>query len=197
MTDAELLARLLRRQSPGPVEDAGATAIFEAISRSRIRAEVLSRGVEPLTAEQHDLLAAGRICTGHRRWCLLRTETGVPVADATALLLAPRVPEPARALLGMGPDGDPRGVPARVPLGKALRGLDVTREPLPGEVRLTPGHLDHSGEALAVRSAALLVRHGAPLGVVFERIYQLFLDTFPSPWPDVPQLAAQAAGGAA
>jgi hypothetical protein len=90
-----------------------------------------------------------------------------------------------------------RAAASWVPLGKALRGQDVTREPLPGEVRLTPGHLDHSGEALAVRSAAQLVRHSVPLGLVFERVYQLPLDTFPSPWPDAPQLAAQASGGPA
>lgn len=190
LTGAELLAGLLRQEAAGPVEESGATAIFEAISGSRVQAEVLARDAVQLTPDEHYLLDAGDMYTGHRRWCLLRTETGVPVAETTAVLLPLLIPLSARVALGMSREGEPLGPHTLVPLGKALHGLGVIREPR--EVRLTPCYLDAAGEVQVMYSEALLRGPDGPVALVTERITQAFLDMFPGPWPAASSLAAGA-----
>ncbi len=184
--------------------------MFEGISGGRVSSEVLKSGARPLAAREHDLLDAGPVLTGHERWCLLRTaagpsaaarahgagravhRTGIAVAKTTAILLADRSGEAARIALGIDRSGALLGAPTRVPLGRALQGLGVTRDPL--DVRLTPGVYDAAGEAQIILSEALLLnRAGRPIAFVTERVYQRFLDAFPGPWPDVPQPGSSAA----
>lgn len=191
LSDAGLLAEMLRRQPPGPVEDAGATAVFEGICGRRVRAEVLASGTRPLEAPEYQLLHADGVLIGHERWCLLRTDAGEPVAETTAILHPCRVPAAARAVLGISRDGQPDGPATREPLGKALKGQGATREPR--EVILAPWRVDLLGEPQVIYSAARLWLRGMPIGLVTERVYLRFLERFPSPWPGLLDLSAGSA----
>ena len=161
LSDAGLLLEMLRRQPPGPIEDAGAPPrCSRAIPRRRVRPEVLASGTRLLVTPEQQLLDAGGVFKGHERWCLLRTDTGEPVAETTAILRPDRIPAAARAILGISRSGEPDGTPAHEPLGKALRGQGVTREPC--EATLTPCRVDLLGEPQVIYSAARLWRCGNP-----------------------------------
>ncbi len=100
------------------------------------------------------------------------------------ILLPRRVPGCARAMLGIAESGAALPGPSGAPLGRALRGLGVRREPL--EARLTPGLHDTTGEEQVIYSAARLWL-GAPIAVVTERVYRSFLAAFPRPWAPSPR----------
>jgi hypothetical protein len=72
--------------------------------------------------------------------------------------------------------GAPLPAPATEPLGRALRGLGVTREPL--VVRLTPAAHGSDTEEQVIYSAARLWL-GVPIGLVTGRIYRRFPEEFP------------------
>ena len=84
-------------------------------------------------------------------------------------------PPPSWQALGIDPGGAALAADA-VPLGRALAGLRVRREPL--EVLPTPGQRDASGKEQVIWSAARLWL-GGPIAIVTERIYQEFLDRLP------------------
>jgi hypothetical protein len=178
--DARLLAELLRLPKPGPIERSGATRLFEDIAGCGLLAEVLTRILQPLRPDERRLLEITRneISVGHRRWSLLRTETGVPVLDAEAILLPERIPDgEALKRLGMNHDGSPLdGSPPHEPLGKALRGHGVIREPL--TVQLTPGRAGPAGQPQIICSRALVRGNSGPIGLVNELINKAFLDHF-------------------
>ena len=90
----------------------------------------------------------------------------------------PRVPDTALQALGTDADGTALGDDG-VPLGRALAGLGVRREPL--EVLATPGQLDAAGREQVVWSAARLWLD-APVALVTECFYKEFLDAYPGPW---------------
>ena len=102
----------------------------------------------------------------------------MPAAAVTAVLLPQRVPVTALRALGADADGTALG-DSGVPLGRALAGLGVRREPL--EALATPGQRDASGREQVIWSAARLWLD-SPVAVVTECFYQGFLDAYPGPW---------------
>ena len=178
MSDARaLIARLLDAPRSRPVEDGGATAALAAISGTEITAVMASRGPHELTRREQQQLRVPGTVTGHERRGTLYAGS-VPAAATTAVLLPHRIPATILKTLGIGPAGD--AMPAGgVPLGRALGGLGVRREPL-GAVP-TPGERDAFGNELVIYSAARLWL-GSPIAVVTERVYAAFLDACPGPW---------------
>jgi hypothetical protein len=184
MTDAEALAAWLLARQPGrPVEECGATAIFAAICGQAITADIQSRRARPPTAREQRLLQAPGAPAVHERRGTLQAAPGMPVAAITAVLLPSRLPGSAAHLLGITGSGAAPPAPAEVPLGRALRGLGVRREPL--QARRTPGASDAAGQEQVIYSASRLWL-GGPVAVVTERVYRSFLAAFPGPWPGSP-----------
>lgn len=170
-----LITWLLAAPRTGPVEDSGATAALEAIAGTGITAVMRSRCTRDLTTcEQYRLQALGATA-GHERRGMLYAGA-VPAAATTAVLLPHRVPAAARDLLGITERGTILAVACDVPLGRALRGLGVRREPL--ALELTPGQLDADGDEQVIRSTARLWL-GGPVALVTEHFYAKFLGTFP------------------
>jgi hypothetical protein len=160
-----------------PVEDCGATALISAISRTEVTAVMHSRGPKELTVSEQQHLQAPGARTGHQRRGTLYAGS-VPAAAVTAVLLPSRIPRTALRALGTDADGTAIGDDG-VPLGRALAGLGVRREPL--EVLATPGQRDAAGREQVIWSAARLwLDH--PVALVTECFYQAFLDTYPAPW---------------
>jgi hypothetical protein len=173
-----LIAWLLAAPRGHPVENCGATAAFAAISGTRITAVMQFRGLRELTQREQQQLQSLGATTGHERRGTLYAGS-VRAAATTAVLLPHRIPAALLETLGIRPDGNAMPTPAGVPLGRALAGLRVSREPL--EVVPTPGKRDACGNELVIRSAARLWL-GCPIAIVTERVYREFLTTHPGPW---------------
>jgi hypothetical protein len=174
-----LMAWLLAAPRSRPVEQCGATAAFAAISGTDIAAVMHWRGTRELTAREQYLLQPLGATTGHER---LGTLYAGPVraAATTAILLPHRIPAAVREALGIG--GRPAGTAAPdVPLGRALDGLYVRREPL--DVQPTPGQRDAAGREQVICSTARLWLGCYPIAIVTERVYREFLVAYPGPWP--------------
>jgi hypothetical protein len=180
MSDPAALARLLSHRSGAAVENGGATALFEMLAGGPVTADVTLRRARPLTRPERRLLRAFAGTSGHERLGTLRTQAGIAVAEISAVILPGRLPPTARTALGIALSGDPLPAPPGEPLGRALRGLGVTREPL--RVRLTPGARDAAGAEQVICSAARLWL-GAPVALVTERVYFSFLDALPAQGP--------------
>jgi hypothetical protein len=160
-----------------PVEDCGATALLSAISGTQVTAVIHSRGPRQLTQPEQRQLQALGAAVGHERRGTLYAGS-VPAAAVTAVLLPQRVP--GTALRALGADADRAGLGDEgVPLGRALAGLGVRREPL--EALATPGQRDAAGREQVIWSAARLWL-GYPVALVTECVYQGFLDAYPGPW---------------
>lgn len=173
-----LIAWLLAASGGCLVEDCGATAVFAAISGTDITAMMQSRRLRELTQREQQQLQSLGATTGHERRGTLYAGS-IRAAATTAVLLPHRLPATVRATLGIGPGGDTVPAVHGVPLGRALRGLRVRREPL--EAVPTPGACDADGNELVIRSAARLWL-GCPIAIVTERVYREFLTAFPGPW---------------
>jgi hypothetical protein len=173
------LARLLAAGRDTPIELGGATAVFEAIARGPVTADVLSTSRHELTDGERELLRPGRRDIAARRRGMVRTGNGVRVAEITAVLLPRRIPGPARFALGITPAGTVVDGRCHVPLGRALRGLGVWRQQI--AVTVTPGYTNADGVSLVLHSEALL-QHSSPVAVVTERVCLDFLEAFPLPW---------------
>lgn len=175
-----LIAWLLAAPRDCPVEHGGATAAFAAISGTDVTAVVHWRGPRELTQrEQQQLLTLGAT-TGHERRGTLYAGN-VPAAATTAVLLPRRFPAAVRETLGIGPGGVALPGIRGVPLGRALAGMGVRREPL--EVVPTIGEHDAAGNELVISSVARLWL-GWPIAVVTEQIYRGFLAAYPGPWAE-------------
>jgi hypothetical protein len=185
------LALLLLRIPRTPIEDGGATAIFEAIAGigQKVTADISARPVCELTHSERALLSVVFLADVHRREGILQCSAGIPVAHVSVLVVTSRVPAPARPALGItaagqrcGCPGERCGCPGEMPLGHALRGLGVYREQL--SVRVTPGLVDEAGNEIALRSTARLrTASGWPLALVTEDVHERFLLAYPPPWP--------------
>jgi hypothetical protein len=160
-----------------PVEDCGATAALSVISGAEVTVRMSSRGPRELTAGEQRLLQTLGVTIGHERLGILYADN-VPAAAVTAVLLPHRVPDTALGALGTDASGAALG-DGEVPLGRALAGLGVWREPL--EALPTPGQRDAAGREQAIWSVARLWL-GFPIALVTERFYQAFLDAHPGPW---------------
>jgi hypothetical protein len=180
MTDAEALIIWLTASPAGrPVEDLGATAIFAAISGTDIAAVMRSRRVRRLTARERDLLRAAGALAGHERRGVLYAGL-IPAASTSAVILPRRIPASVRNVLGIAASGAVLPAADEVPLGRALRGLGVRREPV--RARLTPGRRDAEGNEQVICSTARLWLAGVPIAIVTERVHSSFLAAFPRPW---------------
>ena len=182
---AQELARLLLGIGETPIDDGGATAVFEAITGGPLTADISVRPARDLSDEERALLGA------------LHARRRPPPRGAPAL----RGRHPGRARhrpgdnqpgartrrqrAGIAPCGHcqpQQEATVHTPLGHALRGLasaaSNSAQPLP---------LDTAGDAgceIAVLSSARLWRpSGWPLALVTEQIYAQFLDAYPPPWP--------------
>jgi hypothetical protein len=160
-----------------PVEDCGATALLSAISGTQVTAVMHAHGPRRLSRQEQQLLQAPGTATGHERRGALYAGS-VPAAAVTAVLLPHRVPSTALQALGTDADGAALGDEG-VPLGRALAGLGVRREPL--EALATPGQRDTAGREQVIWSAARLWLR-SPVALVTECFYQEFLDAYPGPW---------------
>ena len=179
MNDVDALIGWLM-EAPGggcPVEDCGATALLSAISGTRVTAAMHSRGPRQLTRQEQQLLEAPGAVTAHERRGTLNAG-GIAAASVTAVLLPQRVPVTALRALGTDVDGAALG-DGGIPLGRALAGFGVRREPL--EALATPGQRDASGREQVIWSAARLWLD-SPVAVVTECFYKGFLDAYPGPW---------------
>jgi hypothetical protein len=159
------------------VEDCGATMLLSAISGTKITAVVHSHGSRELTAGEQQQLQVPGAAAGYQRHGTLYAGS-VPAAAVTALLLPCRIPDRALHVLGNDSDGTTLSG-GGVPLGRALAGYGVRREPL--EVLATPGQLDAAGQEQVVWSAARLWLD-TPIALVTECFFKKFLDAFPGPW---------------
>ena len=183
---AQELTRLLLSTGEAPIDDGGATALFEAITGGPLTADISVRPARDLSDEEQALLGTLQPADAHCREGFLRCSTGIPVARITALVITSRVPEPARGALGIAPCGHlispQQEVTSHTPLGHALRGLGISREQLGATVAPGPGGDD--GCEISVLSSARLWRpSGWPLALVTEQVYAQFLDAYPPPWP--------------
>ena len=108
-----------------------ATILFEELAGEEVRIELAGCADRPLTpAECRDLrISPG--ARGYERTGTLRTvNSGLVAAEVSSVVVPGRLPASARTALGIpGPD-EPAPPPSDVPLGKALAGLGVRREPL-------------------------------------------------------------------
>ena len=172
-----LIAWLLEAPRGCPVEAGGATAAFEAISGTTVTAVMDARGPRELTQREQQQLQSLGATVGHERRGTLYAGA-VRAASVTAVLLPRRIPPEARRALGTGEDGDALGA-GDVPLGRALAGLGIRREPL--EVLPTPGQRDPAGREQVIWSSARLWL-GCPVAVVTEQVYGEFLVAYPGPW---------------
>lgn len=172
-----LISWLLEAPRGCAVEDGGATAAFAAISGEPVTAVMRSRGPRELTQREQQQLQALGATTGHERRGVLYAGT-VPAAATTAVLLTHRIPTAALEAIGADSTGAALA-DADVPLGRALAGLGVRREPL--EVLRTPGQRDASGNEQVIWSAARLWL-GCPIAIVTELVYKDFLTAYPGPW---------------
>jgi hypothetical protein len=159
------------------VEDCGATTLLAAISGTEITAVMHSHSSRKLTAGEQQQLQVPGAAAGYERHGTLYAGS-VPAAAVTAVLLPCRIPNAALHVLGTDSHGTTLGG-GTVPLGRALAGLGVRREPL--EVLATPGQLDAAGREQVVWSAARLWLD-APIALVTECFFKEFLDAFPGPW---------------
>jgi hypothetical protein len=161
-TAASVVALLARNTGP-------ATILFEELAGEQIRIELTGCADRPLTlAECHDLrVALG--ARGYERAGTLRTvNSGLVAAEVSSLVVPGRLPASACTALGLpGPD-EPAPPPSDVPLGKALAGFGVRREPL--GARLERDGAGIAGSRVSVRSAARMWLADVPVALASERV---------------------------
>jgi hypothetical protein len=160
---AHLLATLLT------VSTTPATLLLEELARTQIRIEVLGRADRELTAAEHHRLDAGPITAGHHRTGLLRTASGIVVAETSLVILPARIPPHVRAALAG----------TRIPVGKILAPLGVQR--LDRRALCRHGYLDTAGGDIAVDSSAVLTLDGEKVAIATERITGEFCRLIASP----------------
>jgi hypothetical protein len=143
-----------------------ATLLFEELVGERIHIELADRADRVLTAAESLELHASPDTIGHYRAGRLRAVTsGLVAADVRSTVLPWRLPEATRRELGIPEPGEPALPRTDVPLGKALAGLGVRREPL-------GAHLVRNGasDAIAVESSARMWLGDLPVALASERV---------------------------
>ncbi|HEX4093525.1 MAG TPA: hypothetical protein VHZ33_32820 [Trebonia sp.] len=159
---ASVLALLARTTGP-------ATILFERLTGEQVRIELTGRVDRPLTsAECRDLrIAPG--AGGHERTGTLRTvDSGLVVAEVSSVVVPGRLPASARTALGVPDANEPTPPPSDVPLGKALAGLGVRREPL--GARLARDGARSPGGRVSVSSSARMWLADVPVALASERV---------------------------
>jgi hypothetical protein len=159
---ASVVALLARNTGP-------ATLLFERLTGEEIRIELTGSCDRPLTAAERRDLHLGPGARGHERVGALRAVgSGLVAAEVSSLVVPARLPAAARAALGIpGPD-EPAPPPTSLPLGKALAGFGVRREPLGARLVHDAG-LRPGGRA-SVSSSARMWLADAPVALASERV---------------------------
>jgi len=146
-----------------------ATALFEGLANEQIRIELTGTADRLLTATECLELHTSPGTRGHQRTGTLCTvDSGMVVAEVTALVIPGRLPAAARRALGIpGPD-DPAPVPTGTPLGKLLADYGVHREPLGARMVRDSTHI--AGSRVSVESSARMWLDGEPVALASERV---------------------------
>jgi hypothetical protein len=162
-TQAAISVVALLARNTGP-----ATILFEELAGEQVRIELTSCADRPLTAAECLELHMGPGAYGHRRTGTLRTvSSGLAVAEVSSVVVPSRLPASARRALGI-PGTDEPATPSGVPLGKALAGLGVHREPL--GARLVRDSAGVTGSRVSVESSARMWLAGVPVALASERV---------------------------
>jgi hypothetical protein len=134
----QLAGLLARASGEAPIEARGLTELCGAISGQPPVAQVSAHpaSLGEVTGAELELLVAAAEPV-HVRSGVLRAGK-CPAAQITAIVVTRRVPDGARARLGISRAGSLRSGDSSVPLGQALRGLGVTRRQLSLELTTCP-----------------------------------------------------------
>jgi hypothetical protein len=159
---ASVVALLARNAGP-------ATLLFEELAGEQVRIELARCADRPLTAAECSDLRTGPGARGHERTGTLRTvNTGLVVAEVSSVVVPGRLPASARTALGIPAADEPTPPPSDIPLGKALAGLGVHREPL--GARLVRDSTRTPGARVSVRSSARMWLAGVPVALAGEQV---------------------------
>jgi hypothetical protein len=159
---ASVVALLARNTGP-------ATILFEELAGEQVRIELAGCADRPLTAAECRDLRIGPGARGHERRGTLRTvNSGLVAAEVSSIVVPDRLPASARTALGMPGADEPAPPPSDVPLGKALAGLGVRREPL--GAHLVRDSIRIPGSRVSVRSSARMWLADVPVALASERV---------------------------
>ncbi len=160
---ASVVALLARNTGP-------ATILFEELAGEQIRIELTGCADRPLTPAECRDLRIGSGARGYERRGTLRTvSSGLVAAEVSSIVVPGRLPASARTALGIpGPD-EPAPPPTDVPLGKALVGLGVRREPL-GARLVHDDSTRGPGGRVSVASSARMWLADVPVALASERV---------------------------
>jgi hypothetical protein len=164
---AAVVVALLARNA-GP-----ATLLFEELAREQIRIELAGRADRPLTAaECHELHVSPQAIGHHRTGRLRGVDSRLVAAEVSSVVVSWRLPAPARMALGIPCPGEPTPPPSALPLGKALAGLGVRREPLGARlVRDAAGGVGGAASGgICVESSARMWLGDVPVALASERV---------------------------
>ena len=160
---ASVVALLARNTGP-------ATILFEELAGEEIRIELAGCAGRPLTPAECRDLRVSADARGYERTGTLRTvSSGLVAAEVSSVVLPGRLPASARTALGIpGPD-EPAPPPTDVPLGKALAGHGVRREPLGARLVHDDGARSPGGR-VSVTSSARMWLADVPVALASERV---------------------------
>jgi hypothetical protein len=159
---ASVVALLARNTGP-------ATILFEQLTGERVRIELTGCADRPLTPAECRDLRIGSGGGGYERTGSLRTvSSGLVVAEVSSLVVPGRLPASARTALGIPGAEEPAPPPSDVPLGKALAGFGVRREPL--GARLVHDRTVTAGSRVSVASSARMWLADLPVALASERV---------------------------
>jgi hypothetical protein len=159
---ASVVALLARNTGP-------ATILFEQLTGEQVRIELTGCADRPLTPAECRDLRIGSGARGYERTGSLRTvSSGLVVAEVSSLVVPGRLPASARTALGMSGAGELAPPPSDVPLGKALAGFGVRREPL--GARLVRDRAANAGSRVSVASSARMWLADLPVALASERV---------------------------
>jgi hypothetical protein len=159
---ASVVALLARNTGP-------ATILFEQLTGEQVRIELTGCADRPLTPAECRDLAISSGAGGYERTGSLRTvSSGLVVAEVSSLVVPGRLPASARTALGMPGPEEPAPPPSDVPLGKALAGYGVRREPL--GARLVRDRAAVAGSRVSVASSARMWLADLPVALASERV---------------------------
>jgi hypothetical protein len=160
---AAAVAALLAKNT-GP-----ATALFEVLAGEQIRIELACRADRPLTSAECIELRARPGAFGHQRTGTLRTvNSGMAAAEVSSVIVPDRLPPSALRTLGIPGADDPAPPFTAIPLGKALAGFAVHREPL--GARMVCDTAGISGARVSVESWARMWLDGQPVALASEKV---------------------------
>jgi len=159
---ASVVAVLARNTGP-------ATILFEELAGEQVCIELTGCVGRPLTPAECRDLRVSPDARGYERTGALRTVgSGLVVAEVSSVVVPGRLPASARAALGIPGADDRVPPPSDVPLGKALAGFGVRREPLGARLERDAARIP--GGRVSVRSSARMWLAGAPVALASERV---------------------------